>query len=156
MISRSAPLVVAVVVLLLVALVGCSSQPAPSGSDPAGRLAGLIGTAWRVVSVGGRAPIPGAVPTATFSADRVTGSGGCNMYGGRYLYDPTSGRIELRDLGATAMACLEAPRNDFEAAYLQALGRVDLATVDLTGRLTLSGPGGVVVLEVDPQRAVEG
>ena len=145
-----------VVAAVLLALVGCSTEPGPSGSDPVGRPAALMGTAWRVVSVGGRTPNAGAVPTATFSADRVTGSGGCNTYGGRYRYDPASGRIEMRDLGMTLMACVDAPRNDFEGVFFQTLGQVNLATVDLTGRMTLSGPGGQIVLEVDPQRAVEG
>ena len=145
-----------VVAAVLLALVGCSTEPGPSGSDPAGRPAALMGTAWRVVSVGGRTPNAGSVPTATFSADRITGSGGCNTYGGRYRYDPTSGRIEMRDLGMTLMACVDVPRNDFEGVFFQALGQVHLATVDLTGRMTLSGPGGQIVLEVDPQRAVEG
>lgn len=156
MTSRSGRLIVALAALLLVALVGCSTEPGPSGSDPVGRPAGLIGTAWRVVSVSGRAPNPGAVPTATFSADRVTGSGGCNTYGGGYRYDPTTGQIEMRDLGMTLMACVEAPRNDFEAAFFQTLGLANLASVDAQGVLTLSGPGGVIVLQVDPQRAVEG
>jgi heat shock protein HslJ len=145
-----------VVAAVLLALVACSTEPSPSASNPVGRPVGLIGTAWRVVSVAGRDPNPGAVPTAMFSADRVTGSGGCNTYGGRYRYDPTTGQIEMRDLGMTLMACAEAPRNDFETVFFQTLGQVNLATVDLTGRLTLSGPAGVIVLEVDPQRAVEG
>jgi heat shock protein HslJ len=145
-----------VVAAVLLTVVGCSTDPGPSASDPVGRPAALMGTVWRVVSVNGRAPNPRAVPTATFSADRVTGSGGCNTYGGRYRYDPTTGQIEMRDLGMTLMACAEAQRNDFETAFFQTLGQVNLATVDLTGRMTLSGPGGVIVLEVDPQRAVEG
>ena len=146
----------AVVMAVLMTLVACSTEPGPSGSDPVGRPAALMGTAWRVVSVDGRAPNPGAVPTATFSADRVTGSGGCNTYGGRYRYDPTTGHLEMQDLGMTLMACVEAARNDFETMFFRTLGQVNLATVDLTGRMTLRGPGGVIVLEVEPQRAVEG
>jgi len=146
----------AVVMAVLMTLVACSTEPGPSGSDTVGRPAALMGTAWRVVSVDGRAPNPGAVPTATFSADRVTGSGGCNTYGGRYGYDPTTGHLEMQDLGMTLMACVEAARNDFETMFFRTLGQVNLATVDLAGRMTLRGPGGVIVLEVEPQRAVEG
>jgi heat shock protein HslJ len=153
---RSLPLVVVAVAILLVALAGCSGPPDTSPSNPVGRPAGLIGTSWRVGSVGGRLPVAGAVPTATFSADRVAGSGGCNSYSGRYLYDPTSGEIQMRDLAMTSVACVEGPRNDFETVFFQALGQANLVSVDSQGRTALSGPGGLIVLEVDPQRAVEG
>jgi heat shock protein HslJ len=145
----------AVVAALAIALAGCSTlyDPPPSlGPGPAT----LVGTSWRVVNVAGRAPVAAARPTAMFTADRVTGSGGCNTYGGRYRYDPATGRIEFGEMGMTAMACLEAPRNDFETAYVQTLAQANLVTVDAQGVLTLSGPGGVIVLELDPQRAVEG
>jgi len=146
---------VGLIAILLVLFAGCSTlyDPPPSlGAGPAT----LAGTSWRVVSVAGRAPIAVARPTASFSADRVTGSGGCNTYGGRYQYDPATGRIELRDLGMTAMACVEAPRNDFETVFVQALGQANLVSVDAQGRMALSGPGGLIVFERDPQRAVEG
>ena len=145
----------ALVVVALLA-VACGPPVAPSATGQEGLPAGLAGTAWKVVSVGGRVPTVGAEPTATFSADRVTGSGGCNTYGGGYQYDPSSGRIQMHDLGATLMACVEAARNDFETAYFQALGRVDQLALDATGRMTLGGPGGVIVLVADRQRAVEG
>jgi heat shock protein HslJ len=151
---RSLPRVL-VFVIILAAIAGCSTlyDPPPSlGDGPAT----LVGTSWRVVSVAGRAPIAGAIPTAVFSADRVTGSGGCNSYFGRYRYDPSSGQIEFGEMGATAMACLEGPRNDFETAYFQAIGKVTLVATDAFGRVKLSGPGGEVVLERDPQQAVEG
>ena len=141
----------ALVVVALLA-VACGPPVAPSATGQEGLPAGLAGTAWKVVSVGGRVPTVGAEPTATFSADRVTGSGGCNTYGGGYQYDPSSGRIQMHDLGATLMACVEAARNDFETAFFQALGTANLAAVDAQGRLTLSGPGGMIVLEPDPRR----
>jgi hypothetical protein len=56
----------------------------------------------------------------------------------------------------TARACVEAPRNEFETRFSQALVQANLVSVDAEGRLTLGGPGGAIVLEVDPQRAVEG
>jgi heat shock protein HslJ len=148
------PHVMGLVMVVLVLLTACSTPAEPS--DGLQHPATLTGTAWRVVSVGGRAPIALAVPTAMFAADRVTGSGGCNSYGGTYRYDPGTGRIEMRELGMTAMACAEAPRNDFEGVFIQALGRVNLVSVDAQGRMGLSGPGELIVLERDPQRAVEG
>jgi heat shock protein HslJ len=142
--------------VLLVALAACSGPPGPSDVIREGHPATLAGTAWRVVSVGGRVPVAAAVPTATFAAVRVSGSGGCNTYGGRYQYDPATGRIEMRDLGMTLMACAEAPRNDFETVFFQAFSQANLVSVDAKGRLELSGSGGLVLLETDPQRAVEG
>jgi heat shock protein HslJ len=62
----------------------------------------------------------------------------------------------MRDLGMTLMACAEAPRNDFETAFFQAFSQANLVSVDAQGRLELSGSGGLVLLETDPQRAVEG
>jgi heat shock protein HslJ len=149
-------LVRSALLLAVVALVACSGPAAPSDVSREGHPATLAGTAWRVVSVGGRVPAAAAVPTAMFAADRVTGSGGCNTYGGRYQYDPATGRIEMRDLGMTLMACADAPRNDFETAFFQAFGQANLVSVEAQGRMALSGPGGVIVLEADPQRAVEG
>jgi len=40
--------------------------------------------------------------------------------------------------------------------FIQALGRASLVSVDPWGRMALSGPRAVIVLEVDPQRPVEG
>jgi heat shock protein HslJ len=62
----------------------------------------------------------------------------------------------MRDLAMTSVACVEGPRNDFETVFFQALGQANLVSVDSQGRTALSGPGGLIVLEVDPQRAVEG
>jgi heat shock protein HslJ len=148
-------LAVAATVLFVALVLGACSAPSPEVS-PEGRPTTLAGTSWRVVSVGGRLPVALAVPTASFGDDRITGTGGCNTYGGRYQYDPATGRIELHDLGMTAMACAEAPRNDFETAFVQALGQINLVSVDGQGRMALSGPGGVIVLELDRQQPVEG
>ena len=145
----------ALVMILVVAVAACSSSSSEGTRDA--HPATLAGTAWRVVSVGGRAPIALTQPTAVFAADRVTGSGGCNTFGGRYRYDPATGQIKMHDLGMTLIACVQAPRNDFEAVFFQTLGQANLVSVDAQGRVGLSGPGGVIVLQIDPQRAaVEG
>ena len=109
----------------------------------------LAGTAWRVVTINGRAPVPGSEPTAIFAAADVKGSAGCNSYGGQYQYDGSSGAIAFRDLGMTAMACAEPARNDVEALFTQAINQAASASIDPEGRLVLSGPGGEIVLAVD-------
>jgi heat shock protein HslJ len=139
---------------VLVAVAACGE--APTDPSRSGVPATMSGTSWRVVSVGGRIPVPGGVPTIAFEVARVTGSGGCNSFGGSYRYDAGSGRITFENVAMTAMGCLDARRNDFETVFSQALFQVGLVSIDAPGLLTLSGPGGAIVLEPDPQRAVEG
>ena len=109
----------------------------------------LAGSAWRVVAVNGRAPIAGSEPTVVFAAAEVKGSAGCNSYGGRYAYEPSTGAIAFHELGMTAMACAEPARNDIEALFTRAINQAATASIDPEGRLVLSGPGGEVVLTVD-------
>lgn len=52
----------------------------------------------------------GTKVTAIFSADRVAGSGGCNAYGAATTFDSgTEGSIQISNLGATRMNCLDPP-----------------------------------------------
>ncbi|MDX6573559.1 MAG: putative lipoprotein [Gaiellales bacterium] len=139
----------------LVVLAACDGL-APSIATREGQPATLAGTAWRVVSVEGRTPVAGGAPTIAFDASKVSGSSGCNFFSGAYRYDGASGEIGFDNLGMTARACAEAARNEFETRFSQALVQANLVSVDAEGRLTLGGPGGAIVLEVDPQRAVEG
>lgn len=129
-------------------LVDCSVAPGPS--DPGGaRPSTLVGTAWRVVAVGARVPAAGAEPTLVFSVDRVTGSGGCNHFGGRYRYDSGSGQFAVAELAATAMGCPEPGRSEIEAAFFQALGGANAVGLDDAARLILAGPGEQIVLGPD-------
>jgi heat shock protein HslJ len=129
----------------LIALLGCAESDLNRESHPTI----LTGTAWRVVTVNGKPSVAGSEPTAIFAAGDVKGSAGCNSYGGRYLYDPSTGAIAFRDLGMTAMACLEPARNDFEALFSRAIVNAASASMDPEGRLVLSGPGSEIVLAVD-------
>jgi heat shock protein HslJ len=137
------------VILLLVTLSILLSACAKSDLTREARPTTLAGSAWRVVSVNGRPPVAGSVPTAVFAATDVKGSAGCNSYGGQYAYDPSTGVIAFRDLGMTAMACAEPARNDFEGIFTQAINQARSASIDPDGRLVLSGPGGEIVLTVD-------
>jgi heat shock protein HslJ len=118
----------------------------PSASTPGGQPGSLSGTSWVVLSVAGRSPVPGAVPTLSFGADAVTGSGGCNHLGGSYRLDPATGGIALSDLGMTAMGCLQVGVGDYETTFLRALGSATKAGVDTAGQLRLEGPAGQIVL----------
>lgn len=133
----------------LVALVaGCdfgqaaSPSPAPSGGTPSA----LAGTSWIVKSVNDRPPVPGAVPTITFDATNVTGTGGCNHLGGRYHYDAASGTFAVTDVGMTAMGCLTPGVDAYETAFLQTLGGANHAGIGPDAELILDGPAGRVLL----------
>jgi heat shock protein HslJ len=140
---------------VLMALAACDGAPPPDVSGP-GHPATLAGTAWRVVGVDGREPVVGKVPTVMFEISTVSGSGGCNFFSGSYRYDPGTGRIGFDRIGMTARACAEPLANAFETRFSEAFVQADLAFLDTQGRLSLNGPGGAIVLEPDPQRAVEG
>ena len=132
-------------------LVGCGPSE-PTGLIRVGRPWTLVGTAWRAVKIDGRAPVVRREPTVVFAAARVTGTAGCNQYGGSYAYDGSSGRIRFTEMAMTAMGC-EAAINEIETAFSQALVASETASIDETGRLVLSGPAGQIVLSVDGQPA---
>ena len=136
-------LLVLAVTLLLVGAACGSGDPAPSVRE--GHPAVLAGTSWRVVSVAGRTPVAGSEPTIVFTATNASGSGGCNSWFGAYRYD-TNGGLAFGDLGMTAMACLEDPKNALETAFMTALGQANLASTDPRGLLVLSGSGGQIFL----------
>jgi heat shock protein HslJ len=138
-------LVALLAVLATLSLAACGESNLSREAHPTN----LTATAWRAVAVNGRPPIPGSEPTMAFAAAEVKGSAGCNSYGGRYRYDPTTGLIEFRDMAMTAMACLEPGRGEIEALFTTALGQASSASIDPQGRLVLSGPGGEIVLAVD-------
>jgi heat shock protein HslJ len=148
--NRSRPgLVLATILGVFVLAAGaCGGSAGSSETIGEPHPATLVGTAWTVVSVGGRTPVPGSEPTVAFDAQSATGSGGCNVFGGSYRYDPIAARIAFGDnLGMTAMACGEAARNEFETLFFQALTQATLVSIDGAGRLSLGGAGGVILLE---------
>jgi heat shock protein HslJ len=81
-------------------------------------LALLAGSEWQLVELQGEA-VAGEI-TLTFGEDgAISGSGGCNTYGGSYTVG--DGRLTLSQLYSTEMACLEENLMAQEMAYLQAL-----------------------------------
>jgi heat shock protein HslJ len=86
--------------LLAMALAGCAAVGGGGGDA-------LDGTAWRLIGIDGRPPLAGSQVTAAFAAGQVSGGGGCNSYGGSV--QAVDGRLTVRDLASTAMACLTPP-----------------------------------------------
>ncbi len=135
----------ALLLLAALALSACGESSLTREAHPTT----LAGTAWRVVSVNGRPPVAGSEPTAAFGPANVTGSSGCNSYGGAYTYDPSTGSIAFKDLMMTLMLCVEPARNEVETLFNQAINAATSASIDPEGRLVLSGSGGEIVLTVD-------
>ena len=142
-----APLVVATLAVAFVVLVAtaCGADERPPTESGGPHPATLAGTQWAVVSIAGQQPVLGSEPTIVFAADRVSGSGGCNQFGGGYRYDPATGRIAFAELGMTAMACLEGLRNARETQFFQLLGTATEVSLAPTGGLVIRAPAGELV-----------
>ena len=119
-ILAGASLLVIVVAALVTA--GCLS-----GTSTPGAVAGLTGTSWTLDSYlagnGTLVPVlPGTEVTAAFSPDgKVTGSAGCNGYGGDYLLNGTT--LSVSSLAQTLKFCTE-PEGimEQEARFMDLLG----------------------------------
>ena len=83
-------------------------------------------------------PMTGTTLTATFTADTVSGSAGCNDYNGPYTLD--GDKVTIGPLATTRKAC-EQPVMDQETAFLTALQTP--ATVEQNGGIvTLRNAAG--------------
>jgi heat shock protein HslJ len=141
--------VATMVMLLALPLGACaSSTDAGSGADSSAPAASLAGTAWDLAQYApaGRAQlvaVPDAVtPTAEFTTDQVSGSGGCNRFSGGYTTD--GGSIDIGPLASTQMACV-GDAMQVEADYLARLD--EAATYSISGTtMTMSDKAGQVVL----------
>lgn len=91
-------------------------------------------------------PVQGTTLTATFTADQVSGSSGCNTYNGAYTLDGTT--VKIGPLASTRMACAQ-PVMDQEAAFLTALQAA--TTVEPSGaNVTLRDAGGALQVTLAP------
>jgi heat shock protein HslJ len=114
------------------ALAGC-------GGAPGDLLAGV----WKLVDLPGMTVPEGAAPTFEVAGGFMSGASGCNRYmGGLAL---TGEGLNLQPGGMSMMAC-EEPLMQFEAAFVDRLGRVSGFDIDEAGRLVLlvdGAPGAV-------------
>jgi heat shock protein HslJ len=84
----------------------------------------LAGSEWHLVGMGpvgsGSLPVPNAPVTIKFGNDgRISGSGGCNSYGGNYRVQ--GNRLTLSQVFSTKRACIDANANKQESQYFAAL-----------------------------------
>jgi len=123
------------VALILVACASVGTPPTSPSGDPFEPQGSWELTSGRVD--GAEIPIVDDHPiTLTIEGSKIGGTAACNSYGGRLTV--TDGRLEIGDLGMTAMGC-DAPVMAAEGAYTAALTAVESIGGD-GGELVLSGP----------------
>ena len=84
----------------------------------------LTGKVWALTSLAGKKPVAGTRISISFTADgKVSGSSGCNSYGGTYT--AAGVRLKISKLASTQMACAPAIMTQ-ETQYLGALSSTRL------------------------------
>lgn len=119
-------------------LVSCSST--------SGSLAGqLTGKVWKLSAIDGNAPLTGTKVTIQFKDGKISGSTGCNSYGGAYQFTGEKG-LQIKDVVQTEMACLTPDGvMDQESKFSQALNKA--ASLDIqAGKLILLDGSGKALL----------
>jgi len=100
---------------------------------------------WQLTSATGLMIPEGVVPSAAFASGNVFGTAGCNTYRASYTLDGDS--LEISEPAGTLIGC-PPPVDEFERAYLDALGQV--ATWELDGEeLVLSDADGGELLRFE-------
>lgn len=108
---------------------------------------------WRATSLlrpgAIKSVLPGSEITAELGRDgSLSGSAGCNTYGGSYELDGNG--IAFRQLFGTEMACSDPPGvMEQEADYLEALAKVAKFSLDANG-LTLLTRQGTIAATFEP------
>lgn len=131
------------------ALAGCGPPESLSTSSPSGL---DLGGTWTTVSV------PGTVITERFEAPqvqftdggRVQGATGCTDFSAPIRFEGERvavGRFETGSSESGSVSTCSPRDREIEAAFVQALSQADHISGDrASGRLTISGPGGEIVL----------
>jgi heat shock protein HslJ len=124
----------AVIAVLIIVLAACDGSGVNALRD----------TAWELESLTGSDVLPGTTITLKFADDQVSGSAGCNQYGGSYQAGENS--LSIGDVFSTEMGCLE-PEGilEQEGVYLATLRAA--ATYQITAdRLEIFDEAGAQVL----------
>ena len=110
-------IVVALIILgaIMALLLSSCSITETRAADP------LDGTSWQLQYYRKTAPISGTTITAQFADGEISGSAGCNKYGG--VYEVDGSEISIGEIYFTEMACMEpAGVIEQEQQYLGYLG----------------------------------
>jgi heat shock protein HslJ len=128
--------------LLVLSVAACDLVP---GDDTTG--GSLVGTSWSVVSIDGEPTLQDGPPTMVFAPDGVSGTTGCNSYGGTFRTDGDAMTIAAGAM--TEMAC-DGPRGDQETRFIAALPKIERWQLREDGFLELSGAATLVAEPVEP------
>ena len=125
------------IVLAVAMLTGaCAESP-----DVDSSAAGLAGSEWRPLEIGGEAPASSEAMFVAFGGDGLLhGHGGCNAFSGGYESEGNS--LSVTPLAATRMACPEPAMTD-ENAFLAALQGSTAFVREGAGLTLLDGQGDV-------------
>ena len=84
----------------------------------------LQGTSWLLTEINGAQPVNGTTLTIEFGEEQISGSAGCNLFGGKYTIKGE--KIQFETIFNTEMACVD-PEGvmEQEQAYLNYLRRID-------------------------------
>ena len=108
----------------------------------------LKGTAWTLTTVDGRDAISQAAPWMSFDdSTRVTGSTGCNSFGGKWK--ASGSNLSFDEIAATLIGC-PGPIGDQEAAFTAALDAVKSYAIE-NGALMLKDSSGTTRLAFQPR-----
>lgn len=122
--------------LAVLLFAACASAP--------GSAVELGGTRWHLVTAdkGALAKYaPKSGVTLEFSADRVSGYGGCNTYSSSYGF--SAGRLTVSRVSATKRSCMDAA-NEIERAWFAALAS-PLSVTKVGGQLQLRAADGTTM-----------
>ena len=126
------------IVLLAGLAAGCGGNGGGDASD-------IEDKPWQLTSATDLTIPDGVVPSAAFSNGNAFGTAGCNTYRASYSLDGDS--LEIGEPAGTLIGC-PPPVDEFERAYLDALGQV--ATWELDGEeLVLSDADGNELLRYE-------
>jgi heat shock protein HslJ len=101
------PFFTEVILLIVILMAACT---AGSGNDP------LAETSWKLVSINGVPVLKGTEPSVGFSDGKISGSSGCNTFGGSYKI--SGQKITTSSIAMTLMACADPGAMDQEQAFL--------------------------------------
>jgi heat shock protein HslJ len=106
----------------------------------------LEGTTWELVSFvtegAASSALAGSTVTVEFAGGQLSGSGGCNSYGGGYTLDGDD--ITVSEIVMTEMACMDEAVMAQEQAFLNNLRAATSVAVE-GNELRIQHPGGALV-----------
>ena len=123
-------------------LAACTPISPVNGTPPAASNAPIHNTGWILESLNGQPALTDTQITLNFENGTLSGSDGCNQYGGPYTADGEKITVS-QEIATTLMACAE-PIMQQSSAYFSALAQA--ATYTMAGQqLTLLDANGLIL-----------